>query len=67
MTEQFSEKEWALILDVRYHKALRAVMVLHKLSAFGNCDLCVEPYPCPTMQVIEKELDQDQALERKPE
>ena len=43
------------------HKALRAVIELHKVSDVGLfCDGCarfVEPYPCPTIQVIEKTLN----------
>ena len=49
-------------------KALRAVVELHKPTPLGNCRLCVGiwdngtplpvvmPYPCFTIQAIEKEL-----------
>ena len=41
--------------------ALRAVVELHKVSDVGLfCDGCarfVEPYPCPTIKAIEKELN----------
>jgi hypothetical protein len=45
--------------------ALRAVVELHKPNEFGYCAICVmhtevgpmaQPYPCRTIQVIEKEL-----------
>jgi len=54
-----------------YYKALRAVVELHKPTKEGECKECravtdcsecygiefVEaPYPCPTIQAIEKEL-----------
>ena len=43
-------------------KALRAVVELHKPTAYGDCSHCFglhsmgETYPCPTIQAIEKEL-----------
>ena len=43
-----------------FMKALRAVVELHKVNDFGLfCDGCarfVEPYPCPTIQAVVKEL-----------
>ena len=41
-------------------KALRAVVELHKEEEKYDCDKCDEcgfSYPCPTIQVIEKELN----------
>ena len=47
------------------YKALRAVVELHKPDKEGLCAICVmhtevgpmaQPYPCRTIQVIEKEL-----------
>jgi len=46
-------------------KALRAVVELHKPDSTGGCNACEQwtnegayqlPYPCPTIQAIEKEL-----------
>lgn len=44
-------------------KALRAVVELHNPNMDGNCHHCwnpgtnyLEPYPCITIQAIEKEL-----------
>ena len=42
-------------------KALRAVVELHKPTVLINpneirCDDCLDEYPCPTIQAIEKEL-----------
>ena len=52
--------EWG---DIVFNKALRAVVELHKRDVRGNCDICTYitnggfvAYPCPTIQVIEKEL-----------
>ena len=55
--------------DIIFNKALRAVVKLHRaieLEPQGNpivfCENCFddagyqEPYPCPTIQAIEKEL-----------
>jgi len=48
-----------------WHSALLAVVELHKPNEFGDCSICVirtvidlgvAPYPCPTIQAIEKEL-----------
>ena len=45
--------------------ALRAVVELHKPDSTGGCNACEQwtnegayqlPYPCPTIQAIEKEL-----------
>ena len=41
--------------------ALRAVVELHKPTVLINpneirCDDCLDEYPCPTIQAIEKEL-----------
>lgn len=42
--------------------ALRAVVELHKPTHHAvfvsdlECKICDEPYPCPTIQAIEKEL-----------
>ena len=36
-------------------KAINAVMELHK-DKNGWCLICNYPYPCPTIQAIEKEL-----------
>lgn len=47
------------------HDALRAVVELHKVQKCDCncsrthepiCDECIEDYPCPTIQAIEKEL-----------
>ena len=49
------------------YQALRAVVELHKPKQNGDCPKCVfmidpmgksemYPYPCPTIQAIEKEL-----------
>jgi hypothetical protein len=38
-----------------YFNALRAVVELHKPETPTWC-VCDEPYPCPTIQAIEKEL-----------
>ena len=43
------------------HKALRAVVELHKKDESGQCvecshDFIYEYYPCPTIQAIKKEL-----------
>ena len=59
-------------LEARYtdypsYLALRAVVELHKPKQNGDCPKCVfmidpmgksemYPYPCPTIQAIEKEL-----------
>ena len=53
-------------LGVKYapdwqHVALRAVVELHKPNEEGFCSACFVsvvhfPYPCPTIQAIEKEL-----------
>lgn len=47
--------------DVTAWDALKAVVELHKVSDVGLfCDGCarfVEPYPCPTIKAIEKELN----------
>lgn len=51
----------------RFLQALRAVVELHKPKQNGDCSKCVfmidpmgkyemYPYPCPTIQAIEKEL-----------
>ena len=40
------------------HRALRAVVELHKPNEYSNnkyCN-CEEPYPCPTILLIEKEM-----------
>ena len=48
--------------QVEAHNALRAVVELHKQSGGGSnfcyaCSFELEiPYPCPTIQAIEKEL-----------
>lgn len=52
------------VLDIgiltAYLKALRAVVELHKPpTVFINpnrCNECLDKYPCPTIQAIEKEL-----------
>ena len=50
---------------VPYLLALRAVVELHKPDSTGGCNACEQwtnegayqlPYPCPTIQAIEKEL-----------
>jgi len=47
------------------YNALRAVVELHKPDSTGGCNACEQwtnegayqlPYPCPTIQSIEKEL-----------
>ena len=50
--------------DVQRDKALRAVVELHRPVhnaydtdySWWGCLMCEEVYPCPTIQVIEKEL-----------
>jgi hypothetical protein len=47
-----------------FQPALRAVVELHKATTFEDdelgdmilCSKCITAYPCPTIQVIEKEL-----------
>ena len=48
-----------------WHKAIRAVIELHKPDSTGGCNACEQWtnegayqlfYPCPTIQAIEKEL-----------
>ena len=48
------------------NSALRAVVELHKPNEFYDCGICiirtvlgptVQPYPCPTIEAIEKELN----------
>ena len=36
--------------------ALRALVKLHKRVKPNRCQVCWTAYPCPTIQVIEKEL-----------
>jgi len=49
----------------RLGNALKAVVELHKPDSTGGCNACEQwtnegayqlPYPCPTIQAIEKEL-----------
>ena len=51
------------ITGLNIHKALRAVVELHKPDKDNDCLACwtgegdgYEKYPCPTIQAIEKEL-----------
>jgi len=57
LTETFNNRAVA--------RALRAVVELHKPDSTGGCNACEQwtnegayqlPYPCPTIQAIEKEL-----------
>ena len=56
-----TESLWQRLANIS--NALRAVVELHKPQnkhevEFGlaKCDGCYMPYPCPTIQAIEKEL-----------
>jgi hypothetical protein len=49
--------------DIIFNRALRAVVELHNEDVgtpiddpISVCDYCKLAYPCPTIQVIEKEL-----------
>jgi hypothetical protein len=60
------EKIWDIDGDSDAHEnALRAVVELHKPDSTGGCNACENwtnegpyqlPYPCPTIQAIEKAL-----------
>jgi len=46
----------------KFYPSLRAVVELHKPDSLNYCvecehDFISEPYPCPTIQAIEKELN----------
>ena len=56
-----SVESMSLIIAVSW-RALHAVVKLHKPNEEGFCSACFVsvvhfPYPCPTIQAIEKELN----------